>query len=386
MFCGQCGKRVLETMLFCPFCGSPIVIPDQDGEAADIVMPAGPAEQQIAEAAQDPFEVPEESEVREEPEPEETEVREAPEPEEPEPEASAPEEVLQPEPDEAFEPLWFDEPEDEIEPEPEVPSIEAEADRPLSLFDDFPEEEIFASLEADAPEPDDSEDFVPPRPQAPARRRPEGAARRSNQTFIPVRDVDPDDMFMDSSHPDPDDDYDPYDDDIEEGVRRDFDFEEPERGGFLQRHIRGMVGLALLVVLLVIFLFWAIMPSGQRVLAGANLAWRAEAYGELGYAAFSDGQYHQAAVCFERALARESDDYEYAHSAMVAYYEANETDSALAMLKKCIEMNPDSSEPYCELLLIYPDADARPWEVRELLRLGYERTGDEALNVGTSGE
>ena len=33
MFCGQCGKRVMENMLFCPFCGSPIVIPDQDGNA-----------------------------------------------------------------------------------------------------------------------------------------------------------------------------------------------------------------------------------------------------------------------------------------------------------------------------------------------------------------
>ena len=30
MYCGQCGKKVMDNMLFCPFCGSPIVIPEQD--------------------------------------------------------------------------------------------------------------------------------------------------------------------------------------------------------------------------------------------------------------------------------------------------------------------------------------------------------------------
>ena len=39
MYCSQCGKKVQENMLFCPFCGSPIVIPDQDEESA----PAAPA-------------------------------------------------------------------------------------------------------------------------------------------------------------------------------------------------------------------------------------------------------------------------------------------------------------------------------------------------------
>ena len=33
MYCGQCGKKVMENMLFCPFCGAPIVIPDQDAPA-----------------------------------------------------------------------------------------------------------------------------------------------------------------------------------------------------------------------------------------------------------------------------------------------------------------------------------------------------------------
>ena len=392
MFCGQCGKRVHDTMLFCPFCGSPIVIPDQDAEEAGHAMPVEPAEQQPEEAAQEFFEVEEESEIPEEP---------------------VLEEIPQPEPEAEFEPLRFDEPyeDEEMDLDPEDPPVSEEPEqvpvRPLSLFDDFPEEEeeVFDLPQSDVQEPDipdpfqpldwpeepDASDAIippenPPKPSPPVRQRSEGAVRRSNQTFIPVKDVDLNDMFMDSSHPEPEDAYDPYDDDGGDSVRPSFDFEEPEHGGFLQRHIRGVVGLALLVLLLIIFLFWAIMPKGQQVLAAANLAWRAEPYGELGYTAFNAGQFHQAAVYFERALARKEDDYEYAHSAMVAYYEAEEIDSALAMLKRCIEMNPDSTEPYYELLLIYPNADTRPWEVQELLRLGYERTGDESLNTGTSGE
>ena len=35
MFCSQCGKRVTDNMLFCPYCGAPIVIPEQEDEAAE---------------------------------------------------------------------------------------------------------------------------------------------------------------------------------------------------------------------------------------------------------------------------------------------------------------------------------------------------------------
>ena len=37
MYCGKCGKRVLDDMLFCPFCGAAIVIPDQEEPAAEPV-------------------------------------------------------------------------------------------------------------------------------------------------------------------------------------------------------------------------------------------------------------------------------------------------------------------------------------------------------------
>ena len=401
MYCGQCGKRVLETMLFCPFCGSPIVIPDQD-EAEPI--PAAPVEpeEQLEAVAPEPepvFEV-----LHFDEEPEEQPEAGAPEPEpafEPlrfdgEPEEQSTAEAAEPEP--TFAPLRFDgEPE-----EPAAPADEPEEEpvRPASLFDGelAEEEEPFVPLKFDEGEIEEvapvllveevSEEVAPQvelqRPQSPARRKPEGSApRRSNQTYIPVKNVDIEDMFMDSTPPEPEDEYDPYDDDGGD-FEEEFRFEEPERGSFLQRHIRGVVGLILLGLLLIIFLIWSVMPKGQRMLASANLAWNAEVYNDLGYDSYKAGQFHQAATYFERALARDEKNYEYAHSAMVAYYEANEMDAALAMLKKCIEMNPDDSEPYHELLILYPNAADRPWEAQELLRLGYERTGDESLNA--SGE
>ena len=370
MFCGQCGKRVLDTMLFCPFCGVPIVIPEQE-DVPEVPAPADAPEAQAGELERTDAQ----------------ETSEADEPFAPEPEAEA-----------DFEPLRFDDPEPEqpSDPEPEP------AERFVSLFDEDPteEEETFAPLIFDEEETESADSVLeesageeppariipledPPRmPPTPAKRRPGGGSRRSNQTFIPVKNVDPDDMFMDNSHPERRDEYDPYDDGDDDSFGDDFDFEEPERGSFVQRHIRGVVGLILLLVLLIICLIWAIMPKGQQLLATANLAWNAETYNDLGYESYEAGQYHQAATYFERALVRDASNYEYAHSAMVAYYEAGETESALAMLKKCIEMRPSDPEPYHEALILYPDAAARPWEVQELLRLGYVRTGDEALNIG----
>ena len=52
------------------------------------------------------------------------------------------------------------------------------------------------------------------------------------------------------------------------------------------------------------------------------------------------------------------------------------------MLKKCIAMRPNEVEPYQEMLVLYPDAASRPWEITEIVRDGYSRTGDERLNVG----
>ena len=393
MFCGQCGKRVLDDMLFCPFCGSPIVIPDQDGPKP----PAPPAPAPQAEAEPKRTDEPAAASA---PRAEESSAESRPEPakrmDAPTREPLLPSDAAEGEPaqdalaadfqeDIPFEPLHFDAPEPPEESSADATTTWVSERRP-SLFDD--DEWSDADLDdasSNAAREDAPHEAAPAPADVPAgdanatrrtpeRRPPQNAARR----YMPVRDVDPDDMFMDDAHP-IDQEFDPYDDEDDDDYEDDFDFEEPEEGGFLQRHIRGLVGLTLLAMLVVIFLIWTATGSGQRVLATMNLAWNAGVYNDLGYEAYQDGQYERAADYFERAFARDGENYEYAHSAMVSYYEAGQTEAALAMLKKCIEMNPDSPEPYHELLYLYPDSASRPWEAQELLRLGYERTGDERL-------
>lgn len=358
MYCGQCGKKVMENMLFCPFCGSPIVIPDQD-EAAGSKAAAGqrenienarPTEAQGeragdrlpgADAAQAPVSL----------------FSDAP--------------AERPAPAEEFVPLRFSfEEEAGGDPEPEgEPELQPEA-----------REEVRREAEQ-APPLDVAADIIALAKRRSAPKRPENARNRSVNTYIPLKDMDPDDIFMDGG--DEADDY-----DLEEDFSgaygcdtEDFDYEEPESGNFFQRHIRGIVGLILFLILLVVCAAWAFSPKGQMVLAQANLAWSAEAYADLGYSAYQKDSALLAARYYEQALSRDPNNYEYAHSAMVAYYDADKIESAAAMLKKCVDLDPDNPEPYEEMLILYPDADARPWDISELIRMGYERTGAESLKV-----
>lgn len=396
MYCGQCGKKIMENMLFCPFCGSPVVIPEQDSEKREQpVLKEAPQTVQVAPARQQrPVSLFAQAEARQAAE------AEAP--------AAQTAEEAQPEPRGEAEPGSEPGPEPEAEPqlEPRADS-EQEAFVPLSFEVEAAPDQPDA-LEEQLSHPGITPEFIPTEeplaeetPRAEAQRRSSGPARpiqrnaprelkrtggARKQAFIPVKEVDLNNMFMDDL--DDEDDYDEDDYDLEEAPPRrrryvddDFSFEEPEHGSFAHRHIRGIVGLILLVILLAVFGFWVFSENGQRVLATANLAWKPQVYANLGYEAYQQNNDLQAARYYEQALERDSSNYEYAHSAMVAYYEANEIESAAAMLKKCIEMDPENPEPYHEMLILYPDASTRPWEIQELIKLGYQRTGDDSLNL-----
>lgn len=348
MYCGQCGKKVMDNMLFCPFCGAPIVIPDQD--APDPVVPvarhAEPVQESAAEqAVQGAKPVEQSADPKEKPLASLFDALERPE------KPPVPKQV----PKEEFKPLRFDfdAPDAEVESKP---AAEPEPER-APVVEDVPE--------------------LPKRRSAPQCL--ENHRSRSANTYIPVKDMDLDDIFMDGG--DADDAYDMDDgyDDSYGGYEDDFDYEEPESGSFFQRHIRGIVALILMLILLVVCAAWAFSPRGQRVLAQVNLAWSAEAYADLGYEAYQKDSDLLAARYYEKALNREPDNYEYAHSAMVAYYEADKLESAAAMLKKCVDLDPDNPEPYEELLILYPDPETRPWDVSELVRMGYQRTGADSL-------
>lgn len=366
MYCGQCGKKVMDNMLFCPFCGSPIVIPEQDEPAVK------PSAEPIFEA---------EAEAPVQPEIEAADARPASLFDEmyadleSEPEA---------EPEEEFVPLSFD----FDAPEEEQPEAEEEDEFQSDgneIMDIMPDPVAMQQAEEVSSQPPRR----PARPNAADTHRPEARRPVKANTYIPMKDIDPDDMFMDAPDEyDAEDDYDMDEYDAQPPRRRyrdeiedDFDYEEPEHGSFFQRHIRGIVCLILLLIVALICLVWAVSPKGQLSLARMNLAWTAQPYADLGYEAYQQNSDLMAARYYEKAYDREPDNYEYAHSAMVAYYEADKIESAATMLKKCIEMAPDNPEPYQEMLILYPDAAKRPWEVTELVRQGYERTGEESLKI-----
>ena len=147
------------------------------------------------------------------------------------------------------------------------------------------------------------------------------------------------------------------------------------------RHLRGIVGLALFVILILMFVIYAFSSAGQLTLARLNLAWSTAAYSQLGDESYEDGQFAQAGQYYERALQRDPDNYAFASAAVMAYLEAEDNDKAAAMLKRCAEINPTLLEPYIYLLNLYPDAAQRPWDVTQLLQQGYQATGDDRLKV-----
>jgi tetratricopeptide (TPR) repeat protein len=204
--------------------------------------------------------------------------------------------------------------------------------------------------------------------------------RKQGNTLVPPKTMDPDDIFMDRKRA-PYEKADPYDDEADE-FRSDFAFEEDDdEGSFFMRHLRGIVGLALFVILLLMFVIFAFSRAGQVSLARVNAAWSKDAYSTLGYQYYQAGDYSQAGLYYERALQRDPNSYSFASSAAMAYLEAGENEKAAAMLKRCAEIDPTKLEPYVYLLRIYPDASSRPWDITQLLQQGYQRTGDARLNV-----
>ena len=381
MYCSHCGKKVNDTMLFCPFCGDPIVIPDQDDAPEDTA------------AQRDP--VPEAAAVRQSaPEPDydampdldamagaandEAEERDAAEElldwSRARESASGAGDIWSRSAAEAFTPLKLDEPEEpgedwRAEIERKKQAVPQEKKPPEMRGEEEP-----VRLEGTAPK---LELDVEGAKGAAGEKKP---ARKHANTLVPPKTMDPDDISMDGKGEDFDD-ADAYDDPGAEAYNPGFVYEDEEEGSFFMRHLRSIVGLALFVILILMFVIYAFSKAGQISLARINLAWSTDAYSQLGYESYQQGQYESAGLFYERALQRDATNYSFASSAAMAYYEAKNTDKSAAMLKKCVEINPTLLEPYIYLLKLYPDAAQRPWDITQLLQQGYQQTGDSRLNV-----
>ena len=387
-------------MLFCPFCGTPIVIPEQDDAPAAVPAADGPVLPTEGR--------PERAESGSEPQGDASEVK-------PLPVDDRPTSVLDggEAPGEVAEDPTVDEAAAELLDWSQTRRRHMEADiwaRPDSPAGDFsplaleetgeqPQEtawkeeitrkkqsvthekkppemkrddETPVRLDGNAPKLD--LDVQDEKPRAKGQKH-----RKHANTLVPPKTMDPDDIFMDDRRAAYDDPYD-YDDrdDEPEGS---FSFEDEDEGSFFLRHLRGIVGLALFTILLLLIVIFAFSRPGQLSLARANMAWSKDAYSTLGYQYFQAGDYSQAGLFYERALQRDPDSYSFASSAAMAYLQAGDNEKAAAMLKRCAQIDPAKLEPYVYLLKLYPDAASRPWDITQLLQQGYQQTGDARLNV-----
>lgn len=319
MYCSRCGKKVLESMLFCPFCGSEIIIPDQDGEAP--VQTDNPEPEKLSfddrtylwngtEAAE--AEQPE-MQTSDEVKPEPVSLTKSNEEEAPP--------LPEPLPRLSFAPPTMERPEEE-KPSPQP----KEEEKPLDIFMERDHEEA----------QDDFDAFEAAQ-----------ARRRSRQR----------------------------------GLDEDDDLDSEEREGFFHRHLRGLAAVVLLLALVAGLAVFAISETGQRTLAKLNMALplKAEVYGKLGFEEYQSKNYGQSGIYYERALARDPGSFDFASSAAMAYIADGNTDQATEMLKKCIELRPEAVEPYIYLIRLYPNVDQRPAAISELLEEGYRRTGDARL-------
>ena len=415
MNCPKCGKPNAEERLFCGFCGSPLNTPEDAAPAHDAERalygrpePSPSQGARQSEARQPEVRQPEvrQSAAQEAPplsRAARRALRKAQEPEAPdEPdEPDAPE--AREEPDAADEPqappvhpIWRDEVDFEppIPPRAEQPRRQEWAPFEEPAVDipavDIPAADIPGEDAAeegdDAPESPLSKPLLdkpvelrakrPPtltRASAPVRPRAASGPARAN-TATPPRIDAPEDLFME-------DDVD-AEDELANFVREYFDdyqYEEPAHGNFFLRHIRGFVGLTLLLLTVIIVGYWLLYGPGQRVLGQLYISSDPDTYIELGAEADAAADYETAGAYYLKALELDPDNRTCAISAANAYIRAGNSGRAAEALEYMIAADPTDPAPYVTLKQLYPDAASRPQRITQLIRQGYEQTGDERL-------
>lgn len=157
-------------------------------------------------------------------------------------------------------------------------------------------------------------------------------------------------------------------------------FEDSAPQSFAVRHMRGIVTLVLLAVTLAIVFIWANTDGAQRTLAQVDLAWKAEAYAQLGQEYYAAGDLSAAGYCYSRALERDGDNANYAISAANAYIEGGYTSKALEALRECIAIIPENADLYVKLMEMQSGYENMSEADRQLVDRGYAITGDDRLN------
>ena len=313
MYCWQCGKKIKDTMLYCPFCGAKIELPEQD-EAEESVNRPAVVLSALDQLPKEPFRQAEPAQ------PATTADRQN--------EAEAPAVILEKEP--PFVPLEQD------ESIWNIPDAEA---------DDEPEETA-SVIQPRGSSSADAGDM-----RRTQKRQPE--LERTPDDPAPRRRFNPNDIFLDGEDGDSSDYDEEYDDDEEES--------------FVLRHIRGLVALGLFAVLVAILLGWAFSSSGQKTLARIGIVWNKAVYAELAAEAQQNGQDLAAADYYAKALEGDAENYSYAYNAAVLYLNNGDNQRSAEMARKAAAINPTSQDLRELLERLYPDPATRPDDIAQIL-------------------
>lgn len=144
---------------------------------------------------------------------------------------------------------------------------------------------------------------------------------------------------------------------------------DDKRYAFLDDHLRSLIAMLMLVLTIGGMSIWAVFtPSGQRVMAHIGIG-GAKGLALIGDDAMADGNYSRAAENYLQSLSKASSDIT-AFKLARAYALSGETKDAARALLLCIDLNAARIEAYQMLEILYPDAAARPENVKRALDKG----------------
>lgn len=150
------------------------------------------------------------------------------------------------------------------------------------------------------------------------------------------------------------------------------ELEEEERG--VSRYVKSAIaGLALLVVLWVVFWF-LVMPGGQAVRASLGMNAPASAYATLGERYLAEGSVKRAAEAYYNALRLDPNSYEYALAVAKTQEAVGDSQKALAAYAKCISLKETAAEPYQAVASLYAQMGDQA-RALNALKTGYDKTG-----------
>ena len=150
------------------------------------------------------------------------------------------------------------------------------------------------------------------------------------------------------------------------------------RESFLEKHLRSLIAMVLLVVTVIVFCAWSTSTaSGKRAFAQLGIG-STPGYILLGDDCMETGNYARAVEYYYRALSRHTT-YESAVKLARAYRMTGDTEREATVLLLCADQFETEREPYERLKALYPTLTQRPESVQNALNRGAHILGDASI-------